>query len=141
MDAPQIPFNLPKREYTKQTKLPGLTNWMAKCNKKRGYRLVFEYWVATGPAEYRRGYVHSGGHGVSGGVLSNQAQKFEKRDITVAAVYFDREIDSWIVRDLDGKFHRAPWPNAYQNPAHPHHRSREEVEAVLKKCQELTIYS
>ena len=67
-------------------------------------------------------------------------QQFEKRDLTIAEIYYSTDCDSWIVKDFEGQFHRAPWPNAYRNPSHPHHTSREEVEGVLRKCSKLRCY-
>lgn len=135
----RLPFDLAAREYNKLPKLPGLTNWTFKCNKKREYRLVLEYWVATGPAQYKGDYIRSGGHGVVAGVRSNVAQKFEKRDITVAEIHYDESVDSWIFSDLEGKYYRAPWANAFQNPNYPHHKSRDEVTTILRSCSKLII--
>ncbi|QKF93494.1 hypothetical protein QKU48_gp0036 [Fadolivirus algeromassiliense] len=138
---PEYPFGLKKNEYEKLKKLPSVTNWHAKMNKKRNYGLVIEYWHATGPAEMNKnGYLKSSGFGYSGGAKSSVAQKFEMNDYDVTDIHFDEDCDSWIFKDKEGKFHRMAWPNAYRNENYPHHESRKEVDDIIAGCNGVTIH-
>lgn len=135
------PFGLKKTEYKKLTKIPSLTNWHAKKNRKRNNGLVIEYWVATGPAEINKnGQLKSSGFGYSSGSKNSVPQKFEQRDIDVTDIHFDQECDSWIIKDKDGKFHRMAWPNAYRNPKYPHHESRSVVNDIIISCNGVIVH-
>lgn len=145
MAANDVPFSLSKREYQKLFKIKPITNWTTKMNKKRNHGLVFEYWTSTGPAEpvYRHGNVHykgSAGTGYTSGAKDTTVKKFEKNDIDVKEVHYEPECDSWILKDTDGNYHRAPWANCYRNPSYPHHASRDEVNNVFTTCTGLTVW-
>lgn len=137
----EIPFGLKKNEYKKLTKLPSLTNWSAKKNKKKNDGLVIDYWIATGPAEMKDNGYYKGNAGVgyTAGAKSTQIQKFEQKDIDVVEVHFDNKSDSWIIKDKEGKFYRIAWPNAYRNENYPHHASRQEVDDIIASCNGVTI--
>lgn len=135
---PPLPFGIPDKEYIKNTKnLKSLTNWSAKCDKKNSYGLTVDYWSATGPSK-------SGGrtgHGMAAGVRTVAEQNFEHHSITnIISIYFDAKCDSWILMAKTGTFYRIAWANAFQNPRYPHHKSRDEVNQILRSCQQLTIY-
>lgn len=139
---PQVSFGIAKPAYTKLTKLPSLTNWHAKKNKRKNNCLTIEYWTAVGPAEmdWHRHYKGHAGVGFQAGVKTNQVQKFEQRMIDVVEVCFDEGCDSWILKDKEDKFYRVAWPNAYRNENHPHHASRKEVDDIMASCTGVTIY-
>ena len=135
-----------KKELRKLQKLPSLTNWTIKYNKKRGSRAVIEFWKSCGRPEIKHygynGPVYKGkvGIGYKNGVISKCAEKFARDDYTIIEIYFDKVSDSWILTDSKGEFHRASWANAYRNKKYPHHKSREEIDQILSTCDGSIIY-
>ncbi len=117
----------------KHTKGPGVTNWRLKSTKAEPNVLWLSWWEAgmTGPGT-------TVGCGVKSGVKSGIASSFGEKKVRVKATVYvfnkKKNIDSWIIEDIDGNFHRLGWANAYQSNKYPCYKSRAEVSALISKA-------
>nr|QBK85835.1 MAG: hypothetical protein LCMAC101_04300 [Marseillevirus LCMAC101] len=128
------PFDLNKRAYTRLTKLKSIANWKVKKDKSRNNELVIEHWMG-------RGDIGAGniGKGYSSGVKITVPQNYEMEKIIAREIYYEPSCDSYIIRDISGNFHRAAFPNAYQNDKYKC-QSRGDIDFLLKKCNNLKIW-
>jgi hypothetical protein len=131
MATTQLPFDLNQIAYKKLIKLPGITNWTFKMNKKRNNSLVVDYWTPGDSKNIGQGYVAG---------CKTTPTAYVKNEIDVSEIHYDDKCDSWILKSKSGVFYRAPWPNAYRNPDYPHHSSRADVNTIIASCSNLKIW-
>jgi len=128
------PFNLDKRAYNRLTKLKSIANWKAKKDKTRNNELVIEQWMGTGATG-----AGSSGKGCSSGAKNTVSQNYTMEKIITREIYYDSSCDSYILKDVAGKFQRAAFPNAYRNDKYTS-QTRGDIDFLLKQSNNLKIW-
>jgi hypothetical protein len=138
MSSTEYPFHLNKREYSRLTKQKSIVNWRAKKDKTRNHNLVIETWA---PVRVGTGNMGSGsiGKGYVSGAKTTVPQKYFVEKIVTREIYYDTDKDSYLIKDIEGKFHRAAYPNACRNEKYDC-QTREDIDFLLRQCTNLKVW-